>query len=66
MANQPSRDPELAKRCLNCASVNHLTKLNQKSKANKWYTAGDFQQAKKLLDNDCPQLEEGIDYNAWA
>jgi hypothetical protein len=28
--------------------------------ANKWYTSGDFQQAKKMLDNGCRQLEEGI------
>ena len=66
IANQTSRDPELAKRCLNRAYVNRLTKLNRKSKANKWYTSGDFQEAKKLLDNGCPQLEEGIDYEAMG
>jgi hypothetical protein len=66
IANQTSRDPGLAKRCLNLAYVNRLTKLNRKSKANKWYTSGDFQEAKKLLDNDCPQLEEGIDYEAMG
>jgi len=64
IANQTSKDPGLPKRCLNRAYLNHLTKLNRKSKANKWYTSGDFQEAKKLLDNDCPQLEEGIDYEA--
>jgi hypothetical protein len=66
IANQTSRDPGLAKRCLNLAYVNRLTKLNRKSKANKWYTSGDFEEAKKLLDNDCPQLEEGIDYEAMG
>jgi len=64
IANQTSRDRGLAKRCLNLAYVNRLTKLNCKSKANKWYTSGDFQEAKKLLDNGCPQLEEGINYEA--
>jgi len=66
IANQTSRDPGLAKRCLNRAYVNRLTKLNRKSKANKWYTSGDFQEAKKLLDNGCPQLEEGINYKAMG
>jgi hypothetical protein len=66
IANQTSRDPGLAKRCLNLAYVNSLTKLNRKLKANKWYTAGDFQEAKKLLENDCPQLEEGMDYKAMG
>jgi hypothetical protein len=62
--NQTSRDPGLAKRSLNLAYVNSLTKLNRKSKANKWYTSGDFQEAKKLLDNGYPQLEDGINYEA--
>jgi len=66
IANQTSRDPGLAKRCLNLAYVNRLTKLNPKSKANKWYSSGVFQQAKKLLDNGCPQLEEGINYRAMG
>jgi len=66
IASQTSRDPGLAKKCLNHAYVNRLTKLNRKSKANKWYTPGDFQDAKKLLDNGCPQLEEGIDYEAMG
>jgi hypothetical protein len=48
IANQTSRDPVLAKRCLNLAYVNRLTMLNHKSKENKWYTSGDFQEAKKL------------------
>jgi len=64
IANQTSRDPGLAKRCLNLTYVNRLIKLNRKSKANKLYTSGDFQEAKKLLDNGCPQLEEGINYEA--
>jgi len=46
------------------AYVNHLTKLNRKLEANKWYTSGDFQEAKRLLDNGCPQLQEGINYEA--
>jgi len=62
--NQPSMDPRIAKRCLNHAYVNHLTKLHRKSKANKSYTSGDFQVAKKLLHNNCLQLEEGIDSEA--
>jgi len=66
IANQTSRDPGLAKRCLNLAYVNRLTKLNHKSKANKWYTSGDFQEAKKLLDNGGPQLEEGINNEAMG
>ncbi|KAF8241182.1 hypothetical protein K440DRAFT_638091 [Wilcoxina mikolae CBS 423.85] len=39
IASQTSRYPELAKRCLNHTYVNRLTKLNRKSKANKWYTS---------------------------
>jgi hypothetical protein len=66
IASQTSRDPGPAKRYLNGAYVNRLTKLNRKSKVNKWYTSGDFQEAKKLLDNGCPQLEEGIDYEAMG
>jgi hypothetical protein len=66
ITNQTSRDPGLAKRCLNLAYVNRLTKLNPESKAIKWYTSGDFQKAKKLLDNGCPQLEEGINYEAMG
>jgi hypothetical protein len=66
IANQPSRDPGLAQRCLNLAYVNRFTKLNHKSNAKKWYPSGDFQEAKKLLDNDCPQLEEGNDYEAMG
>jgi hypothetical protein len=65
-ATKTSRDPGLANRCLNLASVNSLTKLNGKSKANMWYTFCDFQKAKKLLDNGYPQLAEGIDYEAMG
>jgi len=64
MANQTSRDSGLARKCLNLAYVNCRTKLNRMSRANKWYTSGDLQEAKKLLDNACPQLEEGINYEA--
>jgi len=56
----------LAKRCLNRTYVNCLIKLSQKSKANKWYISGDFQEAKKLLDNGYPRLVEGIDYKAMG
>ena len=66
IANETSRDPVFAKRCLNLADVNHLTNLDCKSKANKWYISGDFQDAKKLLDTGCPQLEEGINYDAMG
>jgi hypothetical protein len=62
--NERSRDPWLAKRCLNLTFTNCLTKQNQKSNAIKWYTTGNFQDAQKLLDNGCPQLEEGINYKA--
>jgi hypothetical protein len=64
--NQTSRDPGLAKRCLNLAYVNRLTKLNRKSKVNMWYTSRDFQEAKTLFDKGCPQLEEGINYEAMG
>jgi hypothetical protein len=66
IANQTSRDPRLKKRCLKCPYVNHLTKPNRNLKANKCYVSGDIQEAKKLLDNGCPQLEEGIDYKAMG
>jgi len=66
IANQTSRDPGLVKRCLNLAYVNRLPKLNCKSNANKWYTSGDFQEAEKLLDNGCPQLGGGINYEAMG
>ena len=62
IANQRSRDTWLAKRCLNLAYINRLTKHNRKSNATKWYTSSHFQEAKKLLDIGCPQLEEGINY----
>jgi len=64
IANQSPREAKLANRCLNHIYVNCLTKINQKSRVKKWYIFRDFQQAKKLLDNGCPQLEEGIDYEA--
>jgi hypothetical protein len=64
ITNETSRDLGLAKRCINLPYVNRLTKLNHKSKANKSYTSDNFQKAKKLLDNGCPQLEEGIKYEA--
>jgi len=66
IANQTSRDPGLTKRCHNLAHVNCLTKLYRKLKANKWYTSGHFQEAKKLLVNNCPQLQDGIDYEAMG
>jgi hypothetical protein len=61
---QISRDPKLVKRCLNRAYINNVTKLNPKSKANKWYTSGDFQEAKMLIENSCPLLNEVINYEA--
>jgi len=39
ITNQISKNPMLAERHLNHAYVNCLTKLNCKSKANKWYTS---------------------------
>jgi len=66
IANQTSRDPELAKRWLNRAYVNRLTKQHRKSKANRWYISGVFQEPEMLLDNGCPQLEDGIDYKAMG
>jgi len=58
ISNQKSRDPGIAKRCLNLAYINRLTKLIRKIKANKWYNSSDFQEANTLLANDCPPLEE--------
>jgi len=55
IANQTSRDLWFAKRYLNPAYINRLTKLNWKSKTDKSYTSGDLQEAKKLIDNGCPQ-----------
>jgi len=66
IANQPSRDLGLGNRCLNRAYLNHLTKPNQKLKANKWFTSGDIQEAEPFLDKGCPQLGEGIDYKAMG
>jgi hypothetical protein len=66
ITNQTSRDPGLAMKCLNCPYVTRLTKRNRKLKANKWYTSGDFQEAKIMLDNGCPQLEDGIAYQAMG
>ena len=62
IANQTSRHPGIAKRCLNRAYFDHLTKLNGMSKANRWYTSGDLQEVKSLFDKRCPQLEDGINY----
>jgi len=65
-ANQTSRDPRLVMRWFNGAYVNCLTKQHQKSTVHNWYTSGDFQDAKKLLDDGNPQLEEEIDYEAMG
>jgi len=65
ITNQPSRDPSLVKRSLNGVYGNRLTELNRKSQANKMVYFGDFQKAKKFLDNGCPQLEDGIDYKSY-
>jgi len=35
-------------------------------KANGWYISGDFEAAKQLLDNGCPQLENAINYEAMG
>ena len=64
IANETSKDPVLPQRCLNLAYIKCLPKLDRKSKSNKWYTSGDFHEAKMLLDNGCLQLEEGINYKA--
>jgi len=61
IANPTSMDPGLAKGWLNCAYINLVTKLNQKSKMKKWYASGNFQPATMLWDIGCPQLEEEID-----
>jgi len=66
IANQTSRDPGLVKKCLNHAYINRLTYLHCKSKAKKWLTSWDFQEAKKLLHYGCPQLDEGISYEAMG
>jgi len=66
IANLTSRDPRLVKRWLNCAFIYRFTKFNLKSTAYKWYTFADFHEAKTMWDNGCPQLEEGIDYEAMG
>jgi hypothetical protein len=48
--------------CLNVAFNIPLTKLNQKSIVIKWYNSGDSQETTMMLDDGCPQLEEGINY----
>jgi len=62
IANQTSWDSGLAKRCLNCAYVKCLTKLNWKFNTNKWYTSSNFQEARRLLDIGCPPVKEEIKY----
>jgi len=66
IANQTSRDYSFAKKCVNRAYVTHVSKLNRKSIVHKWYTSGDFQEAKWFLHNAFPQLVEGIDYKAMG
>jgi len=39
-----TRDSQLTKWFLNCTYVNHLTKRNWNSKANRWYTSTDIQE----------------------
>jgi len=58
IVNQTSRDPMFAKRCLNCTYVNHPSRLNRKSKLNKWYTSGHILEGIKRFDNGCSQLDE--------
>jgi len=48
------------------AYVYRLLRLNRKSKPSKWYTPGDFQEAKRLVDISCPQLDEAIDFHAMG
>jgi len=60
IANQTSRNPNLAKRFLNYAYINRLTKQHWKSNENEWYTSGDSQETKQLLDNGYPQLNMGL------
>jgi hypothetical protein len=64
IANERCRYRGLAKRCLNRTYVHRLTKLHQQLKLNIWYISADFQEAKKLFNNGCPQLEAGINYKA--
>jgi len=66
IASQSSRDHKLAMRCLNSPYVDCLGKLNQESNGNKWYTSGDFQAAKKLLDDGSPWMEERVNYEAMG
>ncbi|KAF8241920.1 hypothetical protein K440DRAFT_640836 [Wilcoxina mikolae CBS 423.85] len=60
LATQTSKDPELAKRCLNYAYVSHIIKLGGKSKPNRWYTSADFKEAKASLEKGCPVVNEEI------
>ena len=66
IANQISRNPRLVKWYLHREYVIRLTKINQKSKANTWYTSGHFQDAKMMLVNGSPQPEEEIDYEVMG
>jgi len=62
ITKKTSRDHKLVMSRHNGAYVHHLTKLNQKLKTNKWYSSGDIDEAKQLIDNIYPQLEVVIDY----
>jgi hypothetical protein len=64
IATNTARDPGQAKKYLNRAYVNHLTKPNQQSKVNMFNSSRDFHEANKLGDKSCTQLEKGMDYEA--
>jgi len=64
--NQTSSSPELAKRCLNRVNMNCLTQVKRKSIENKGYISGYLQEHRMLVENGCPQTEEGIHKEAMG
>jgi len=66
ITNWTSRHLDLLMWCFNRVFINILSKLNLKSNSIKGYTSRDFHKDKKLLDYGCPQLKEGIDYEAMG
>ncbi|KAF8542943.1 hypothetical protein BDD12DRAFT_875462 [Trichophaea hybrida] len=65
IANRTTKNPELAKKCLNYAYVSRIVKLGRKSIV-KWYTSAGFKEAKKLVEKGCPSLDEGINLGEMA
>ena len=66
IVNQTSSNPELAKRCLNCVNTNCLTQVKRKSIENKGYISCYLGENTTLVENGCPQTEEGIHKEAMG